>query len=73
MLSFPKDSESYKAYDQISDKFPASIIAPYYMLFRVPIDDLNTTLYDKENFVYNLEYAQKVLSRYKTITSLTPT
>lgn len=70
---FSENSESYQAYDKISDKFPTSVISPYYMLFNVPSGELNATLYDEKYFIYNLEYSQKILSRYKTITSLTPT
>lgn len=69
---YSRDTPSFKAYDEITWEYPVSFVTPYYVLRTVPDTD-NSTVFSEENFIHDFEFIQKVISRFKTHTTLPPT
>lgn len=63
---------AYKSYDEITWEYPVSFVNPYYIIRTVP-ESSNATIFSQENFIHDFEFIQKVLSRFKTHTTLPPT
>lgn len=68
---FPTGTESFKGYQEIASKFPASIITPVFAMFSANGAQGDTNIFNESNFVYNYEYTQKFMTRYKSLTSVT--
>ena len=65
---FPTGTESFKGYQEIAAKFPASVITPYFVMFSAEQEvGRNRSVFSEENFVHNFEYSQKFLTRYKAL------
>lgn len=68
---FPTGTESFRGYQEIAAKFPASIITPFYVMFSAAGPDGNRSVFSEDNFIYNFEYSQKFMTRYKSLSSVT--
>lgn len=68
---FPTNTESYRGYREITAKFPASVITPFFAMFSASEAPTNTSVFAEENFVPNFELTQKLLTRYKSLASVT--
>lgn len=69
---YSSTTPSFKAYDEMTWEYPIGLVNPYYVLHSIP-DSSNSTVFSEENFIHDFEFIQKIISRFKTHTTLPPT